>query len=167
MNFVGQFIFVSWHGRLLQAHTDGEMHASQDVANAGDEERWNVFAWPDGKVSLQNLRTNLWLCGEASGQAICNRPAPAELEQWTMYSAGDSVHINLQSHSSLWLCAQPPGNNTRWGGEVCADRPNRAEWERFSMIPSAGIPVHNQSWWNDVRTGVEVAGQVLPILIGG
>lgn len=165
LNFVGQFEFISWHGRLLQAHTDGEMHASQDVGNAGDEERWNVYVWDGGKISLQNLRTSRWLCAEPSGKAICDRNSPNIWEQWTLYSTGDGIHVALHSYHGKWLCAQPPGQDTQYGGEVIADRGNRAEWESFTMVPSAGIPVHNQSWWNDVASVVQVAGQVIPIIV--
>jgi len=165
MNFIGQFEFISWHGRLLQAHTDGEMHASQEVRNVGEEERWNIYVWPGGKISLQNYRTNRWLCAELSGRAICDREQPDIWEQWTLYASGDSGRINLKSYHSRWLCAQPPNQNTQYGGEVIADRVNAAEWERFSMIQSAGIPLRNQSWWDDVLSLAQVAGQVAPILI--
>lgn len=165
-NFAGQFIFISAHGRLLQAHTDGEMHASQEVNNVGEEERWNVYAWSGGKISLQNFRTNRWLCAEPSGKAIADRAAPDIWEQWTLHGV-DGTHVALKSYHNNWLCAQPPGQDTRYGGDVIADRTNCAKWERFSMIPSPGIPVHNQSWWNDVYGAVKVAAQVVPILVGG
>ena len=166
LNFGGQFIFISAHGRLLQAHTDGEMHASQEVEHPGEEERWNVYIWPDGKISLQNFRTNRWLCAEPSGKAIADRAAPNIWEQWTLHGV-DGTHVALKSYHNKWLCAQPPGQDTQYGGEVIADRANCAAWERFSMIPSPGIPVSNQSWWNDVLGAVKVAAQVVPILIGG
>ena len=46
-----------------------------------------------------------------------------------------------------------------------ADRLECHGWEQFSMIPSAGIPVHNQSWWNDVLNTVKGAADLAPILI--
>lgn len=164
MNFAGQFEFISHFGRLLQAHTDGEMHASQEVQNAGEEERWNVYVWPGGKISLQNLRTSHWLCAEPSGRAICDRAAPDIWEQWTLFAV-DGTHVSLKSFHNKWLCSQAPGDNTQYGGEVIADRVNCADWEHYSMVPSAGIPVHNQSWWNDVSSGIQTAAQIAPILI--
>jgi hypothetical protein len=164
MNFIGQFVFVSWHGRLLQAYTNGEMHASQEVQNAGEEERWNVYALPNGKVSLQNFRTNLWFCAEPSGRAICDRTQPSEWEQWSLFAIGDGVRVGLKNHHDKWLCAQPPEDDTQFGGEVIADRVNCSDWERFSMIPSAGIPVQNQSWWDDALKVVKVIGDIAPII---
>jgi len=166
MNFIGQFEFISWHGRLLQAKTDGEMHASQDVDKVGEEERWNVYTWNDGKISFQNYRTNRWLCAEPSGKAICNRDQPSEWEQWTLFSIGNG-RVAFLNHHGKWLCAQAPGNNSKYAGEVIADRTNRAEWESFLMVPSAGIPIRNESWWNDVNSTLQIAGKVVPILIGG
>ena len=167
LSFAGQFVFISTHGRLLQAYTDGEMHASQEVQNAGEEERWNVYIWPDGPISLQNHRTNLWLCAEPNGRAICNRTAPASWEQWRLYTGGDKVAVCLRSAHSRWLCAQPPGNDTQFGGEVIADRENAGPWEHFSMIPSQGIPVYNNTWWNAVGDAVKAAEVIVPILLGG
>jgi len=164
MNYIGQFNFISSSGRLLQAHTDGEMHASQEVQNDGEEERWNVYVWPGGKISLQNLRTNRWLCAEPSGKAIADRAAPDIWEQWTLNGV-DGTHVALRSYHSKWLCAQPPGQDTEYGGEVIANRDNCGEWERFSMVPSEAAQLHNQSWWNDVYRAVQVAAQVAPILI--
>jgi hypothetical protein len=165
MNLIGQFVFVSWHGRLLQAHSDGEMHASQEVQNAGTEERWNVYGHADGTISLQNFGNNRWLCAEPSGKAICDRENPDIWEKWTLYSSGDAERVNLRSYHGKWLCAQPPGQDTQYGGEVIADRDTAATWERFSMIPSAGMPINNQSWWNDVSAAIQIAGQVAPIIV--
>jgi hypothetical protein len=165
MTYIGQFIFVSSHGRLLQAHTDGEMHASQEVQNVGEEERWNVYAWPSGKISLANYRTNRWLCAEPSGKAICDRPSPDIWEEWILHAVGDTKHVALKSYHGRWLCAQAPGDDTQYGGEVIANRVDCGEWEHFSMIPSAGIQLHNQSWWNDVVKVVEVAGKIVPIIV--
>ena len=165
LKFVGQFKFISWHGKLLQSHTDGEMHASQDHDNVGDEERWNVHVWDDGRISLSNYRTNSWLCAEPSGRAICDRAKPASWEQWTLHTVGDGLNIALKSTHNKFLCAQPPGQNTDFGGEVIADRSVCQEWERFSMVQSAADKPANQSWWNDVSAAVNVAKEIAPLLI--
>lgn len=165
LSYIGQFVFVSAHGRLLQAHTDGEMHASQDVGSPGEEERWHVYVWPDGQISLMNYRNNRWLAAEPNGRAICNRAAPASWEQWKLYAGGDQTTILLRSTHSRWLCAQPPGNDTQFGGEVIADRMDAGPWEHFSMIPSANIPINNQTWWNAVGTAVQVAKVIVPIIL--
>jgi hypothetical protein len=165
MNYIGQFIFISHKGRLLQAYTNGEMHASQDVKDVGEEERWNVYVWPQGQISLQNYRTNRWLCAEDTGRAICDRERPQSWEKWTLHAVGDGTSVALKSYHGRWLCAQPPGQNVPNGGEVIADRQDCGEWERFSMVPSKDIPLRNQSWWDDALRVVKVASQVVPIVI--
>src|SRR4051812_16927793 len=116
MKYAGRFYFVSSNGRLLQSYTTGEMHASQEVQNIGQEERWNVYVWPNGKVSLQNYRTNNWLCAEPNGKAICDRPQPDIWEQWTLH--GINGRVAFVSCHNNFLCAQPPGENAQFGGEV-------------------------------------------------
>jgi len=141
------------------------MHASQDVGSPGEEERWHVYAWPDGQISLQNFRNNRWLCAEPNGRAICDRTAPASWELWRLYSGGDHLTVCLRSAHSRWLCAQPPDQDTQFGGEVIADRVDLGPWERFSMIPSRDVPISNNTWWNAVNTAVQVAEVVIPIVI--
>jgi hypothetical protein len=165
MTFIGQFVFVSSQGRLLHADTNGELHASQAVENVGEEEPWNVYVWPDGKISLQNYRTKRWLCAENTGRAICDRPGPAVWEQWTLHAIGDGVHVGLKSYHGKWLCAQEPGHDTQNGGEVIADRVNCGEWEHFTMIPSAGVPLQNQNWWNEALNVVRGATTIVPIVV--
>lgn len=163
MKYAGRFYFVSWHGRLLQAHDDGEMHASQEVQNIGQEERWNLYVWPDGRISLQNYRTNRWLSAEPSGRAICDRAQPDTWEQWTLY--GINGRVGFLSFHGHWLSAQPPGSDTQYGGEVIADRNECREWETFSMIPAEGVQEVNNTWWNSVSSAFNVAKEVVPIII--
>lgn len=61
MLYIGQFEFISYFGRLLQSHSDGEMHASQDVGSIGDEERWHIYQLRDNVISIQNFSSNKWL----------------------------------------------------------------------------------------------------------
>lgn len=165
LSAIGQFTFTSAHGGLLQAHTDGEMHASQDVQNPGLEERWNVYARPAGIVCLQNYRTNRWLCAEPSGRAVCDRTNPGPWEDWRLHASGDGRSVSLLGAHGRWLVAQPPGQNTQWGGEVAADRASAGPWERFSMVPSADVPIRNKRWLDDVINAINVAKQVVPIVV--
>ncbi len=164
VKYIGRFYFVSSHDCALQSHSDGEMHASQKVQNIGKEERWNVYVWPDGKISLQNFLTNKWLCAEpSSGKAICDRSQPDDWEKWTLH--GINNHVAFLSFHGRWLCAQAPGNDTQYGGEVIADRATCKEWERFSMIPAEGVQEVNNTWWNAVKSISDIATEVAPILI--
>ena len=161
MKFIGRFYFVSSHGRVLQAHTDGEMHAGQEVQNIGLEEKWNVFVWPDGKVSLQNLRTNRWLCAEPSGRAVCDRAQPESCEKWTLHRVNN--HVAFLSAHNRWLCAQGPGEDTVYGGEVIADRTVCAEFEQFSMIPIDGTQEIDETWWDSVKSADVAKNIVLAV----
>jgi len=163
LKYAGRFYFVSAHGYVLQAHTDGEMHASQEVQNVGEEERWNVYVWPDGLVSLQNFRTNLFLSAQPTGQAIANRPQADIWEKWTLH--GVNGRVAFLSYHHKYLSAAPPGQDTRFGGEVIADRDVCADWEHFSMIPSDGVKEVNNTWWNSVTNAINVAAQLAPVVI--
>ena len=163
MKYAGRFYFVSNFGRALQAHKDnGEMHASKDVDSIGVEERWNVYVWDDGTISLQNLSNNAFLCAEPGGKAICNRANPDTWEKWKLYGANNKVA--LCSSQNTWLTAQAPGDDTQFGGEVIANRTVCDVWEKFSMIPVDGIPSPG-SWWDNVKGAIEVAGQVVRIVV--
>jgi hypothetical protein len=164
LRLIGRFTFVSHEGRLLQAHTDGEMHASQEVQNRGSEETWKVHLWSEGRVSLQNVRTERWLAAEPDGRAICNRAAPASWEQWRLYTGGDEPKVCLRGFHSRWLCAQPPGQDTQFGGEVIADRAQAGPWECFSMV--ALDPLNDPDWFNKVKDAIAAAGHsIMPILV--
>jgi hypothetical protein len=164
--YIGQFEFVSSHGRLLQAHTDGEMHASQETQNIGEEERWLVYRRSDNVISLQNFRNKKWLSAEPSGRAVCDRDSPNIWEEWRLFASGDKISISLLSYHGRWLTAQPPGQDTQWGGEVAADRAKAAEWERFSMVPSEPIQGGGGKWWETVKQAIDIATTVAPIVVG-
>jgi len=158
-NYVGQFTITSIHGRLVQGYTNGQVHASQNVDHVGDEERWLMYAFGE-RVMLKNLRTQRWLCGEDSGRAIADREVVADWEMWTPIRVGHK--IAFRSHHGKYLCAQPPGQDTRWGGEVCADRNAIGAWETFDVIPSEGVPFPGQPWW---QKALEIAVEYGPIVI--
>ena len=166
IQFAGQFEFISSFGKLLQAHADnGEMHASQDPGNIGTEERWNVYVWETGLVSLSNFSNNLFLSAQPSGEAVANRGQPSIWEQWTLHANGDKTTISLLGYHGKWLTAQAPGNNTQWGGEVAADRDACGAWEHFSMIPSAQLDVRTQNWFNSVTNALQQAAGVAAVVI--
>lgn len=154
----------------MQSYTNGEMHASQDVGNVGTEERWNVFVWPDGKISLENLSTNHWMTAEGNNACTCYREAPADWEKWQLNSKGDGVSVTLLSAHGRYLCLQPPGMNAvlpgvdDYAGEVVADRTAVGEWETIKMIPSSGDAFPN-SWWSQASNIISTAGAAAPILL--
>lgn len=166
MNFAGQFIFISSFGRLLQAHSDnGEMHASQETQNCGTEERWNVYVWPNGTVSIQNYSNNKFLCDSDNTQVVCDRDQVGDWEIWTLYVVNRKVA--LKGSHNFWITAQAPGDNAQFGGEVIANRPSSnppGAWEQFEMVPSPGIPMANNSWWNTVSNIIQTAEQLAPIV---
>jgi len=141
--FKGLFSLVSIHGRLVQARTDGELHASQDTQFRGEEETWELHAVAGtNKVALRNYRNKKWLCGEPAGKAVADRPNLAQWEHWDLIKTSPNK-FSLRSVHGLYLCAQPPGQYTCHGGEVIADRKELAAWEQFDMIPES-VPVHRE-----------------------
>ena len=167
LTYIGEFKFISSSGRLLQAYTNGEMHASQDRDHVGSEERWRMFRWPDGKISFENYRSNSWLCAEPNGKAVCDRERAGPWEQWMVYSNTDRTTVSFKSAHGRWLTAQPPGENARpWDqGEVAADRLNVGPWEQFSMVPTIGGPMPND-WWKNAAAVIRTAAELAPILAG-
>jgi hypothetical protein len=111
---------IPW-GRFLQAHTDGEMHASND--SRGSEETWiltDVDA-PHGIYSLRNYRTGRYLSSDPIGQAWANRVALGPWENWQLRrnAAGEvSFQSILRPDCEWYLCTLAPGNDTAGGGEV-------------------------------------------------
>jgi hypothetical protein len=97
VEFIGQFEFISSHGRLLQAHTGGEMHASQDVQNIGDEERWNIYNVRENVISIQNFRTNKWLCAEPSAVPYVTETSPisGKTGNYTLEEMAERLHCRV------------------------------------------------------------------------
>jgi len=149
---IGEFYFVSYHGRLLQAYTNGTMHASQEVSRVGEEERWHVHHAGHGKVALRNHRTNKWLRGEANGEVKADRPSCDGAEKWSMYKHGTKV--GFKSAYGGFLRSHPPGNDTQWGGEVEANAPRMDTEERYDMVPSASTPLPGPDLWQTVVSTV-------------
>jgi hypothetical protein len=158
--YQGLFEIISYHGRLLQGYTNGEMHASQKLNNRGDEETWELYTYGN-KVALRNYRTKRYLCGEPSGKAVADRDWCREWELWTMHKLSPSTFAFKSAHG-YWLCAQPPGDDIKWGGEVCADRSDLREWETFNVHQTTP-PQNSSPWWKQV---LEIAVKAGPVLIG-
>jgi hypothetical protein len=167
MQLIGQFEFISSFGRLLQAYTDGEMHASQEPGAIGREERWNVYTVRDNIISIQNCRNNNWLCAEENGRAVCDRGVPGDWEEWAMYGNGDHRTISLRSYHGKWLCAQAPGDDTKFGGEVIADRVSAGRWERWVMLPSEQLQGESRDWMKMLESALEKGGELAPLALGG
>jgi hypothetical protein len=167
IKLIGQFVFVNSFGRYVQSSTNGEVHAWQPIDNCGEEQRWNVYTWTDGLLSLQNYHTNSWLCAEPLGKAVCDRESPGPWARWTLSGIGDKLHVCLLGAHGSWLTAHLPGAIFKSGGEVAADRPNVGPWEAFSMIPAPGIQLHNLKWRRAVKNNIEMATPLEPILLLG
>jgi len=83
-----------------------------------------------------------------------------------LFAGGDGHTVCLRSYHGKWLCAQAPGDDTEFGGEVIANRDNAGEWERFTMVPSAQLQGTGSDWWNIVQQAVAVAGTLVEIAAG-
>jgi hypothetical protein len=137
MEAIGQFRITSSSGRLVQAHDDGEMHASQDLSQVGEEERWNLYVWPDGKVSFENYRTNRFLGVNPNGCPRADRGIAGDTEKWIIHATGDHATVGLMDSRGHWLTAHTPGANAgTCGGECEVITSAMGSQEHFQLVPS-------------------------------
>ena len=160
-HLLGQFYFVSAHGRLLQGYTNGETHASQKLDSIGNEERWWVHKADENKVALRNMRTNHWLRCHPNGDPKATAETVGHQELWELWKAKNGK-IGLRSWNGKFLRSQPAGRDTQFGGEVAADASSLQDDAQYDMVPSAGVPFPGAQWWQQV---LQVAVEVAPVLI--
>jgi hypothetical protein len=111
--------------RYLQAHTDGEMHASN--TNRKNEETWvlqKVGSTNDGVYALRNGRTGNYLSLREGREdcPVANRANQADWERWEIVRDPNrqSHEVALKNlHRQQYLGTNPPGNDAPGcGGEV-------------------------------------------------
>lgn len=159
-SFMGEFMFISHHSCLLQSHTSGEMHAERGIDEVGREERWHVYRWADGAISLRNFRISRWLCAEPSGRVVCDRERVGPWEKWSLQNL-DGNRVALLSYHGRWLCGEPPTHRR----QVVADREECREWEQWSMQPSEGLPIWRDFGEQVLDLAERAALIALPILL--
>jgi hypothetical protein len=149
--------FISSSGRYLQAHTDGEMHASVESGHVGQEETWylvevdkthNIYA-------LRNYSTNKYMSKDGYKGSEClttNRP---DINLWEKFEIIPGAVFGLPANrvaikslrDGTFLGANGPGNDTKCGGEVASGStagPLRdGNWPGWWIMAGAAQPPSN------------------------
>lgn len=110
-------------GRYLQAHTDGELHASNEHRN--EEETWFLCQVDKERhiYALVNWRNGRFLCAYKNGCASANSVIFSNDEKWEIISGKPQGFENAYAIRSIatgqYLGAQDPGHDVPiCGGEV-------------------------------------------------
>jgi hypothetical protein len=156
----------------LQAHTDGEMHASNMHRN--EEETWFLIEVNKQKhlYGLQNWRTGHYM-SKRSSCAPANSEVLGPTEQWILINGQNFGVVNAVAIRSAadgtFLGANPPGHdNDACGGEVGSGDPNgpvaNSGWPGWWVLEPATTPSPGQDAWNTIGNmfkGIVVQGAPL------
>jgi hypothetical protein len=174
MQNLGMIGLKSRDGAYLQAHTDGELHASNMHRN--EEETW--FLIEVDKVNhiyaLSNWRTGRFIskswgvgCAPATG-VLLGVP-----EQWTMISGtpyGFPNAVALKSvRDGTFLGANHPGDDDPYcHGEVNAAVPDgpyaNADWGGWWVPEAAKEPSPGSDVWNTIGGAITgIANSISPV----
>lgn len=110
-------------GRYLQAHSDGELHASNE--NRHEEETWHLCQVDRERhiYALVNWRNHRFLSAYKNGCASANSVIFSNDEKWELISGKpqgfENVHAIRSVATGQYLGAQDPGQDVPvCGGEV-------------------------------------------------
>jgi len=130
-------------GRYLQAHTDGELHASNEHRN--EEETWFLCAVdkPHHIYALVNWRNHRFMSAHSNGCARADSVILSNAEKWELISGRSHGFENAYAIRSVgtghYLGAQDPGHDLACGGEVGCGTGAHAP------IPPGGR--NDNGWW--------------------
>jgi len=145
---LGMIGVKSIHDRYLQAHTDGELHASNDQRNT--EETWLLIEVDKAKhlYALQNYRTRHLMSKHANGCAPADSTKLGPTEKWILVGGrryGIDNAFAIKSYADgTYLGANKPGQDDSCGGEVAAHSaaapPPSSSWPGWWQIQPATTP---------------------------
>jgi hypothetical protein len=172
MKNLGMVSLKSIHGHHLQAHTDGELHGSNDGRN--EEETWFLIEVnPANHVyALQNWRNGKYL--SLQSDRFCARASSAVLsptEQWVFVPGAAMGVVNAVAIKALttgtFLRTNNAGDDTRCGGEVAANSPEQPRptnhWNGWWVMAGVGAPSPGRDFWNTVGGAVgDIANKINP-----
>lgn len=83
--------------------------------------------------AIFNYETGTFLRWQADGGVFCDVEVPTNMHHlWVLHPRkGDPGVFSIKAKGvAHHLVSQPPGNDTRWGGEVCApyQQPEAGNW---------------------------------------
>ena len=169
---LGMVGLQSTHGRFLQAHTDGELHASNEHRNT--EETWFLVEVdrPNHVYALYNFRNGKYLSEQDNGCAPAVSTTLSPREQWVIVSGrpyGIQNAVALKSVvNGRYLGALEPGHDESCGGEVGAHDPatppmNNGGWPGWWVVSPATTPEPGHDFWNTVGGVVTgIVNQISP-----
>lgn len=149
-------------GRYLQAHTDGELHASNERRN--EEETWFLIEVDAQRhiYALQNWRTGNYMSKRVNGcaPAVASVISPAEewrLESGRPYGVANAVILRCVADNTI-LGTNNPGNDSQCGGEITSRDVwgpggypipvNNSSWGGWWVLESATQPSPGRDFWN-------------------
>ena len=150
----------SIYARYLQAHTDGELHASNPHRN--EEETWFLIQvdQPSRVYALQNWRTGQFMSKLTGGCARANSTTLGVPEQWELVAGAKFGVLNAVAFRSrrdgTYLGANgPDDDDSECGGEVAARDPrtppaNDGRWPGWWVVEPATEPAPGKDIWNTV-----------------
>lgn len=162
----------SIHNRYLQAHTDGEMHASNPKRN--EEETWHLVEVDKANhvYALLNWRNHQFVSKKTNGCVPANSTTLSASEKWIMVSGKKYGVDNAVAFKSFadgtFIGANKPGKDDDCGGEVAsksADTPpvNKGDWPGWWVMEAATAPEPGKDFWTGVGKVFEgIASQITP-----
>ena len=170
-NNLGMVGIQSIYGDYLQAHTDGEMHASNPHRN--EEETWFLVEVDASQhvYALANWRTGRFL-SKRGNCAVAASTVLGPTEKWVMISGrphGFENAVALKSaYDGSFLGTRNPGNDTPCGGEVDAWDTNtrlmgQSNWPGWWVFSSAAQPVPGSDVLSEIRDALGgMVGHISP-----
>lgn len=123
-----------FQNRYLQAHTDGETHASNDTRH--NEETWLLVEIDSSQhiFALRNARNGKYLSVQEADCVRANRDVVGPWEKWYFEKAAtnssDSRYFlrSFRTDFPGYLGTNPPGKDHSCGGEVHYTRTKDTAW---------------------------------------
>lgn len=157
--------------RYLQAHTDGEMHASNEHRN--EEETWVLIAVDKDahKYALQNWRNHKFLSLKVNGCAWADAESFGDAETWILvksdpYGVGGKYAIKNSANGNYLGHAGPGHDIDACGGEVAAQSPaappqRDAGWPGWWSVEGATTPEPGRNFWTAIWDAGKEIGPVI------
>lgn len=161
---VGQFMFANSAKRALHAEPNGNVYAIFESSDLTTAAVWNVYLWPDDKVSLQNFATRqfltvAWREGAEERGVFCDKVEDGIWEKWSLF--GSENYLALQCYHEGWLYAETPSDTNESGRLYHKHGP--VGWtERWSMIPA---PMLDGKWWSAASKAISNSTNTVPIIV--
>ena len=166
---LGMIGLKSVQGNYLQAHDDGQMHASN--GNRNEEETWFLISIDPAKniYALENWKTGKFLNKKVgTDQLWANSTIVTNNEEWEMVSGKPAGVLNAIAFKSVadgtYMGANNSGDDTGGGGEVSAPSTDVPKADGYTkrdwwVMEAATAPSPGKDVWNTVGGAISQVGQ--------